>query len=147
MLSGNAIENDRTYNFTAAHTLCRKVGTHSNWDHAASYKKKYNKIYQKLYEYKYVFTKGLTSGGAETALAEDSFNSTIFLSSFPGPLKQKKKIILSTAEIKKPGYLCFLGVFISSYLLMGQRERLEYAIHAALELAFPQSQSLFTWLM
>lgn len=44
MLSGNAIENDRTYNFTAAHTLCRKVGTHSNWDHAASYKKNITKF-------------------------------------------------------------------------------------------------------
>lgn len=38
MLSGNAIESDRAYDFTAALTKCGKVRTHSNWEHAASYK-------------------------------------------------------------------------------------------------------------
>lgn len=76
--------------------------------------------------------RGLTcTSDVEESLGKGRFNSTAFFSSFSGALKKdKKKKVLSMAEIKKAGYLFPLCI----YFLVSherERERLQCAIHSA----------------
>jgi len=124
MLAGDATESDRT-DFPAVLTKCGKVGTHSKWEHMVIYKQNMTKFIRNC------TNTCISSQRTHLCRCRDSFGKSLvqfhyllFFSSRCFKARKKKTTILSTAEIKKPHRLRFLGVFISSRLVIGQSERL-----------------------